>query len=79
MSYKVIMSTREVRMESLKLNILLEHLNLECKYHLKDGEATFCERAWEREDVKCLKYVNCGGVILQCELVAGSVMRYIPD
>ena len=64
-------------MENLKLYILLEHLNPKCKYYLKDSGTTFCERAWANAEKEVLRYANCDGDILKCELNNGSFLRRV--
>ena len=61
-------------MEDKRLDILMEHLNLKCKYYVEDG-GSFCERAWADTDRAVLKYIHCGGHILKCELTTGTVLR----
>ena len=62
-------------MISLRLDILLDHLNLNCRYHLEDCGGTWCERAWANDDKDCLKYTNCGGYISKCELTMDDIVR----
>ena len=64
-------------MKSLKLDILLEHLNLNCKYYVKDGGETFCERAWANTERGVLKIVNCEGQLLKCKLTRESFLRRV--
>jgi len=63
-------------MESLRLNILLEHLNLKCKYYVEDG-GSFCERAWANTERTVLKCIRCEGYILKCELNEGTFIRRV--
>ena len=60
---------------SLNLDVLLEHLNPNCRYYLEDGGGTFCERAWVDTDRECLLGVHCEGRILKCELTVNNVIR----
>lgn len=64
-------------MINLKLNILLENLNPKCKYHLKDNGETFCKRAWANTEREVLRYANCDGGILKCELNDRSFLRRV--
>ena len=64
-------------MENLKLHILLEHLSLNCKYHIEDGGGTFCERAWANTEKQILRHAQCGGHILKCELNDRSFLRRV--
>ena len=64
-------------MENLRLFILLENLNVECKYHLEDGGETFCQRAWADTERLVLRYAQCGGHILKCELNDRSFLRCV--
>lgn len=62
--------------KSLRLNILLEHLNPKCKYYVEDGDS-FCERAWADTERIVLKRIYCEGHILKCELTVNAVLRRV--
>jgi len=63
-------------MKSMKLDILLEHLDLKCNYFLEDpGGGDFCERAWENTDRETLMLTRCLGLILNCNLTNFDVIR----
>ena len=62
-------------MENRKLDILLEHLDLNCKYYVEDGGG-LCERAWADTDREALEWVCCEGHISKCELTTNHVIRY---
>lgn len=62
-------------MKDKRLDILLEHINLNCKYYLKDEGS--CERSWADTDRRVLKYVGCNGFILKCELTVNDVIRRV--
>ncbi len=62
-------------MRNWKLDILLENLNINCKYYFEDVGGTWCKRAWTDTDRECLKYTNCDGCVLKCELSTNDVIR----
>ena len=64
-------------MKNLRLGILLENLNVGCKYHLEDGGGTFCERAWADTERQVLRHAQCGGHILKCELNDKSFLKCV--
>jgi len=63
-------------MKIRKFDILLEHLNINCKYYLKEYRTSIlCERAWADTDRDCLKIVSCKGNISKCELTNNHIIR----
>jgi len=62
-----------------RIDVILAHLNLVCKYHSNEGRTgTWCLRAYNnREQTDAPKYVNCGGQLAKCELTESD--RIKPD
>ena len=60
-----------------RIDVILGHLNLVCKFYNVDG-GTWCLRAYGGEKYNDQpKYVGCGGQLAKCELTEND--RIKPD
>lgn len=59
-----------------RIDIILEHLNLVCKFYKEDDCGLWCGRAYGKKGSNKIipKYVHCEGQLRKCELIEDDLI-----
>jgi len=56
-------------MKDPRIDVILENLNIQCKFYDGGSSGYWCKRAFRNGDMSCgPKFVHCEGQVKNCEL-----------